>query len=459
MPKERRLQTGIKNMDEILFGSPLQIPGYQRPYKWTTKNVNQLIDDILLHSEKSAYRLGTIVLHNDGEDLNIVDGQQRLYTLSLIAIELLNTDIGQRLTTKKSKNLCLANSSVSNSISIENLRRNHQLIQSRIKEFGRDDIQFFFEKCQLVYIELIDISEAFQFFDSQNTRGKDLAPHDLLKAFHLREMNSNTEEERLKCVKDWEKVSESLSTIFSNYLFKIRRWSKGYSGLQFSKNNVDTFKGISIDEKSEFNYLQSYRINHFYVENYNNNSDRKIDLQKLSFPFQIDQVMINGKRFFEYVSYYSKFIEKIEKLYHQDYDDSLEDYLNPEHELACEILEILRTYKGQYRQGDKYVRNVFDCSLLFYWDKFGLYRIDDALVKFFLWSFSVRLENQAVQDVTCDNFSRLNDGMFRLIRESLHPKDILHKNLPNVEYVGDGKAVKGISRIVDIYRNLNLISK
>jgi hypothetical protein len=460
MPKERRLQTGIKNLNEILFGPILEIPGYQRPYKWTTKNVNQLIDDILLHNEKSAYRLGTVVLHKDGDSLNIVDGQQRLYTLSLIAIELLKTDLGKRIITNKIKNLCLANSTVSNPISIENLNRNHQLIQSRIKEFLREDILFFFEKCQLVYIELDDISEAFQFFDSQNTRGKDLAPHDLLKAFHLREMTNNTEQEKLKCVSDWEEVSESLSTIFSNYLFKIRRWSKGYSGLQFSKNDVDTFKGISIEEKLEFNYLQSYRINHFYIDNYNNNSDRRIDLQKMSFPFQIDQVMINGKRFFEYVHYYSKNIKEIENLYDADnINDSLEIYLNPEHELSGEILEVLRTYKGQQRQGDKYVRNVFDCSLLYYRDKFGLYKIDDALVKLFLWSFSIRLENQAVQQVTCDNFSRLNSGVFRIIRESLHPKDILHKNLPKIRYVGDAKAVKGIGPVVNIFIELNLIEE
>jgi hypothetical protein len=39
-----------------------------------------------------------------------------------------------------------------------------------------------------VIINVDKVEEAFQLFDSQNTRGKELDPHDLLKAYHLREM-------------------------------------------------------------------------------------------------------------------------------------------------------------------------------------------------------------------------------------------------------------------------------
>ena len=66
----------------------LCVPEYQRPYKWTLKNVSQLIDDILRFKDKKAYRLGTIVLHKDKKDnkdrYNIVDGQQRITTIILL---------------------------------------------------------------------------------------------------------------------------------------------------------------------------------------------------------------------------------------------------------------------------------------------------------------------------------------------------------------------------------------
>jgi uncharacterized protein with ParB-like and HNH nuclease domain len=76
-PKVIDIRTFLTNPD-------LQIPDYQRPYKWTDKHVNQLIDDILCHKDKSAYRLGTVVIHmeskNNATAYNIVDGQQRTIT-------------------------------------------------------------------------------------------------------------------------------------------------------------------------------------------------------------------------------------------------------------------------------------------------------------------------------------------------------------------------------------------
>ena len=47
---------------------------------------------------------------------------------------------------------------------------------------------FIEKRCELIIVITDDISTAFQFFDSQNARGKALYPHDLLKAYHLREM-------------------------------------------------------------------------------------------------------------------------------------------------------------------------------------------------------------------------------------------------------------------------------
>lgn len=70
---------------ELLQDSQLHIPLYQRPYKWAEKNVRSLIDDVIRFKDKSAYRLGTIVIHDDGDKHNIVDGQQRTVSLILLA--------------------------------------------------------------------------------------------------------------------------------------------------------------------------------------------------------------------------------------------------------------------------------------------------------------------------------------------------------------------------------------
>src|SRR5690625_7302593 len=78
------IDKGIITINNLIQLNKLEIPGYQRPYKWSIGNVNQLIDDILLNKDKSAYRLGTLVLHKAGDGLNIVDGQQRTLTILLI---------------------------------------------------------------------------------------------------------------------------------------------------------------------------------------------------------------------------------------------------------------------------------------------------------------------------------------------------------------------------------------
>lgn len=64
----------------------LVIPDYQRPYKWTAKNAIQLLDDIVdaKTENKETYRVGTLIPHQEREAYNIVDGQQRTITFSLL---------------------------------------------------------------------------------------------------------------------------------------------------------------------------------------------------------------------------------------------------------------------------------------------------------------------------------------------------------------------------------------
>ena len=60
--------------------------------------------------------------------------------------------------------------------------------------------------------------EAFQFFDSQNTRGKELAPHDLLKSYHLREMDKESEDLKVQIINQWENINTNiLKDLFSIY--------------------------------------------------------------------------------------------------------------------------------------------------------------------------------------------------------------------------------------------------
>ncbi len=421
------LTTEIINVKQLLQIENIVIPNYQRPYKWTAKNVNQLIDDIVFHNDKSAYRLGTLVVHQDIMEersiLNIVDGQQRTLTLTLIAHALTQhcddklNEIYKRSETLENYKPKLINLSFSNDITKANILANYKVIERRINDFDEKSIRFFYEKCELVKVVLSDISEAFQFFDSQNARGRDLEPHDLLKAFHLREMNGfSTEEERKKTVENWEKMdTDKLSKLFSIYLFRIRNWSKGYSARYFTKNDVGVFKGVSPDVQEDFPFAKAYRIAHYYTEDYNKSYHRSIDKRKFDYPFQLDQTIINGKRFFEMIDFYEKMIETIKD------NDS-------------DVFKTIKNYTGSFRTGDKYVRDLFYCGLIYYVDKFGEKELEKAIDKIFIWAYTLRLKMFSVRFESIDNYALHNSEyskmqLFKKIRESVSPNDLINIQL------------------------------
>lgn len=421
------MKPDIQTIQNFLETPNLNIPEYQRPYKWTAKNINQLIDDILFFNDKDAYRFGTIVLHDDNKNLNIVDGQQRTISLLLIALAI---QANEKLK-KYFKSSIVSGWTFTNTISHYNIQTNYKEIERRIKDFDEKTVKFLFEKCEVVIVTLNDISEAFQFFDSQNARGKDLEPHDLLKAFHLREMLNLSESDKLAVVENWENMdSDELIKIFNNYLFRIRNWSKGKSARFFTKSEIDVFKGIKLEDKSPYSYSKMYLITNYYVENYNKEYHRNIDNNKIKYPFQIDQPIINGKRFFEMISYYQKMIERLPE------DNS--------------IIKLLNDYKSRHRTGDKYVKNLFDCTLVYYIDKFGEVELDKAIEKIFIWAYTLRLKQHSVQIASMDNYALENQKIYTLIREATSHKDIINMHLDILKEVKSTKTKKLKQKFKDL---------
>ncbi len=408
MPDNQNPNYEIKTIVEIFKQENLTIPEYQRPYKWTVKNTNQLIDDILLHQEKSKYRLGTMVVHDNNGELEIVDGQQRFITILLIAKVLsdgnfVDRDVSHFLTYLK----------FSNTISHKNIARNYQAVISRASDIVNEKFaKFFSEQCEMVQIVLKSESEAFQFFDSQNARGKDLEPHDLLKAFHLREMNDSESSEKIAVVSQWEDIkSEDLAKLFALYLYPIRQWSKRQSARYFSKSDIDIFKGINLKKSPAYPYAQTLRMLESFTQHYKNSPDRLFDNQDVHFPFQLSQTMINGRHFFDMVSYYQKS------------KDNLFKELK-ENEQTNRIISILDNQEYKHRTGDKYVRRLFDSAVLFYWDKFGLIEIEKAVKVIFLWAYQIRLTKHSVFIESIDNHATQGIKLFNKIYEATHQKEI-----------------------------------
>ena len=139
---------------ELLKFSNLVIPDYQRPYRWTTKNVEQLLTDIN-HARitgKLDYLLGSVILHhNQANLLEIVDGQQRLTTISLIARSL-------------DKEINLPPLQFGHVDSATHIRENFKFIERweslNLKEGERQEfIDFIFNNCRVVMVTVKRLSE------------------------------------------------------------------------------------------------------------------------------------------------------------------------------------------------------------------------------------------------------------------------------------------------------------
>ena len=96
-----------QNINELFSTTNYHIDFYQREYKWKTDQVKQLIDDIFYHFEQSYgkhqdldpteanvtqsyswYYLNTYITNKTEGQIFVVDGQQRLTTLTLMLIAL-----------------------------------------------------------------------------------------------------------------------------------------------------------------------------------------------------------------------------------------------------------------------------------------------------------------------------------------------------------------------------------
>ena len=394
----------ILKIDDV-FKLKLSIPDYQRPYKWTVKNVQQLIDDLLTHfRDNKVYRIGTIVLYkNDGKS-EIVDGQQRLTTLSLLLYKL------------GMKDILFLNEEFNHSISKSNIFENYRFINSY--NFPEGFQEYILKICEMVRIELDDLDEAFQFFDSQNARGKPLESYDLLKAYHLREMRNELDEIIYQCVECWEKSAMSddinnLDKIINYILFRLRRWHYQEYAEVFTSDELDIFKGVS--KGADYPYLNG-----------------------LLTGFQVNQTLFNGKCFFDYIKFYMGIYEQ---LFRKE-TGLLEQFEQIDGtNLETGLINFLDNYKNSNRVGDQYLRNLFECAILLYFDKFGNNNLSEFVAKAFFWVYRIRIEKDRISFKTIEKAAHDKYGLLYHIEKSVTPEQVIRfiakKNEINFHNVDD----------------------
>ena len=412
----------------------LKIPEYQRPYKWRVQNANQLLDDIIgaMAENKEVYRVGTLILHREivedkkeqveREKYNIVDGQQRVITFSLL---LKAFGIGDDVKFLREK-------IPDNQLYAQNILSNYAFFSRRIEKYKGEErahlLEYIKTNCELIVVITEDISEAFQFFDSQNARGKKLYPHDLLKAYHLREMRDMDAEATEKIVKIWEDMNQrALSSLFTDYLYRIKVWIKGNKADELDEKNIIMFKGLNREDN--FPYAQFYKGAFAYADYVNHSSVPFVTGAHNLSAFQLDSPIIAGKPFFDYAKHYFDVLSDIQN------NDKYEGYYindNP-------IIETLNQRKYKNGVGNRITRLLLDTSILLYVDRFCPERpnafeqelLNQFVVFAFIWAYSLRAQYTNLGWLSAQNYIMGNPqiansfNMFKVIAESDSPNSLL----------------------------------
>ncbi|MFK3939218.1 DUF262 domain-containing protein [Alkalihalobacillus sp. NPDC078783] len=401
-----------------LLNMPIAIPTYQRPYSWSVKSTNLLFQDTYqaFRNGLEEYRLGSVILHQDRNRYNIVDGQQRLTTLSILLY---------CLTEEGKLELKLLDEKFSGSA--KSIHLNFQILKNLVNELHLNERKaykrYLLDNVTTVQIVTDNEQEAFQFFDSQNSRGKALAPHDLLKSYHLREMNDVRVVEKIDIINQWEQMNQAdLHILFTNYLYPLSRWYRGKSGLYYSTNKINTFKGTK--PNALYQYAMYHKSSHLFVEQFNSNGSRELLATDALNQFQLTQPILAGKRFFHYVNHYSKLLEQVRMLIRKEFTND----------------EILIGGTGNL-----YIKQLFECSLLFFADRFGLDHLNKGVMrKLYTWCYSLRVVMTAVSVKTINKYARgrhdeVNKGLdlFARMNEMDQPGELQLVVLNRPKWIND----------------------
>lgn len=432
-------QEGVSTLSVAqLLDLHLRIPAYQRPYRWEPATALQLLDDIThaLHDTQRPdvpYVLGAVILHREDPQpqrpLNVVDGQQRLLTLRMLLAQLDPQRHALHLPEPPARTETPDLPPV-----LQVWRALRQRCQPLTEAVRLRLAEYIRTRCQLICVTTDDLDEAFRIFDSQNYRGKTLAPHDLLKAYHLREMQHESHAMQAAVVQRWESVPDSdLSRLFGTYLYRIVQWSRQRKAPQFTLHDIGLFKGISAADL------------HSPVARYHASAQAMLPALEHVAPtavppsgapdlaqrvaahsrFQLDMPLRAGRLFFEMVDF---MLPELERIVHSGFDDTQRPFCyyqtkpNPDDPTHTTLAP------GDPRL--RYVTELYVAALLLYVNKFGPQHLEEARHTLFRWAYALRINYQRLQYASVDNLAcghgTQSPALFVLLRNALSPQDIYH---------------------------------
>lgn len=257
-----------KKLAEVLNGQRYKIDVFQREYRWQRPQIEALISDLASSFTKSyhegdtidnynsydCYYMGPIVLCVDDKgDLSIIDGQQRLTSLTLLLIYLnhlqnkleliddlikdvesylyvkkggkktlvINVENRNDVITKLIQGADISNDEIdSQSESIQNILDRYEDISTLFPSELNDKqrlplfIEWLLEKVVLVEVRAYSMDNAYSIFETMNDRGLSLNSTEILKGYLLSKIVENAPQN--------EEKAEEANTFWTERINKMR---------------------------------------------------------------------------------------------------------------------------------------------------------------------------------------------------------------------------------------------
>ena len=245
-----------RSIQELLSGGSYGIDYYQREYKWGRKQLQELVDDLtgcFLESYQSGdaskqvasygdYFLGSIVVSQRDDIRHIIDGQQRLTSLSILLIFLNNLqkdrarqvsieslifadDFGERRfkLNVSERNDCMEALFNGTSFNTDNASESVRNLATRYQDLGElfpqelqgDALPLFIywlvRKVKLIEIIAYADEDAYTIFETMNDRGLSLTPTDMLKGYLLANIDNRSKRSEA------DKLIKKYLSLFSEY--------------------------------------------------------------------------------------------------------------------------------------------------------------------------------------------------------------------------------------------------
>ena len=226
----KEIRGDAKSIRALLSGAKFSVDYYQREYRWETKQISELIEDLSekffasyeAGDERSAveeyghYFLGSIIISDKDGRKFIIDGQQRLTSITLLLMLLhrrlcdveqkgqladlifsqkfgkrsFNLDVPERNAVMEALFLGEPFEENGQPESVVNiLTRFHDLQEQFPDELQGDALPYFadwlIENVHLVEITAYSDADAYTIFETMNDRGLSLTPTDMLKGYLL----------------------------------------------------------------------------------------------------------------------------------------------------------------------------------------------------------------------------------------------------------------------------------